>query len=137
MARANVKINTAKVLDLLRDKAKEIAKQLAELPALEKKHKEAVEAWKKKVIASIPKTQKATEVEIKTPTWGENAGKVVVEITYVIPTNKVGERPQDNTPSSYSLKNKLSELEQTIKLLELTDDQQVSATTYRNLADLL
>ena len=137
MARANVRISTAKVLDLLRTKAKETAKQLAELPAAEKKYEAAIEAWRKKVVASIGKTTKPHEVSVVTSTYGEYRDHIKVELTYLVPKSKVAERPERLLGNEYALKNNLSELEQTIKLLELTEDDTVSATAYRNLAELL
>lgn len=137
MARANVRISTAKVLDLLRAKAKETAKQLAELPALQKKHTAEVEAWEKKVIASIPKTAKPASVEVRTHTWGEHNGKTVVTLTYALPQRKFGEKPEERLTNAYTLRNQLEELEKTIKLMELTEDDTVSTSVYKNLADLL
>lgn len=137
MARANVKINTAKVVGLLREKSNELRKQLAEIPALEKKHKADVEAWKKKVIASIGKTTKPNEVSVTPQGYGEYRNHIKVELTYYLPEGKLAERPDSRVPGEYSLKSRLSEIEQTLKLLELTDDETVSASVYRNLADLL
>ena len=137
MARANVRINTGKVLDLLRNKAKEISKQLVEIPALEKKHKAAVAAWEKKAVASIPKSAKPERVEPSIVRYGEYEGFVKVEIIHYVPVAKVGEYPERIKNNEYQLKQTLAEVEQTIKLLELTDDETVSASTYKNLADLI
>ena len=138
MAKANVRISTAKVLDLLRIKAKEAAKQLAEIPALEKKYKAAVAAWEKKVVASVPKTAKPDKVDTTIIRYGELEGQIRVELTYYVPIAKVGDFPErGDIKSEYYLKQNLDELEKTIKLLELTDDETVSASVYRNLADLL
>jgi hypothetical protein len=137
MARANVKISTSKIIDLLRKKASETSKKLAEIPALEKKHKSAVEAWDKKAIASVPKTAKPSRVDTQIVRYGEWEGFVKIEITHYVPLAKIGDYPERTAYSEYQLKNTLQELEQTIKLLELTDDDTVSASTYRNLAELL
>lgn len=137
MARANVKISTGKVLDLLRKKASETSKKLAEIPALEKKYKSAVEAWEKKAVASVPKTGKPARVETQIVRYGEYEGFVKVEVIHYVPLAKIGDYPERNAYSEYQLKQTFEELERTIKLLELTDDETVSASTYRNLADLL
>jgi hypothetical protein len=137
MARANVKISTSKIIDLLRKKASETSKQLAEIPVLEKKYKSAVEAWDKKAIASVPKTAKPSRVDTQIIRYGEWEGFVKIEVTHYVPVAKIGDYPERNAHSDYQLKQTLSELERTIKLLELTDDETVSASTYRNLAELL
>lgn len=137
MARANVRISTAKVLDLLRTKSKEITKQLALIPVEEKKYKADLATWRQKVVASIPKTLKPEKVSIDEIRYGENSGKVRIELTYVVPTNKVGKQPSYPNGNEYALKSSLQELERTIKLLELTDDETVSASVYKNIADLI
>lgn len=133
MARANVKISVSKVLDLLRIKASQVQKAIDDFESEQEKHKKALAAWQKSVVAGIPKSAKPQSVSVNVPHYGENSGKTVVEVTYVL--DKVATKRPDNPerPSVYELR----ELEKTIKLLELTDDEFVSAGVYRNIAELL
>ena len=133
MARANVRISVEKVLDLLRKKQAELQKQSDEYQANVSKWEKAVQAWEKRVVSGISKSAKPYEVGVSQPAYGENRGKTVVTLTYVL------DKKADSKPASpdYVSTHTIQEIDRTIKLLELTDDEQVSASVYRNIADLL
>lgn len=136
MARASVRIQTKKVLELLRKREGELLTLKKQTAKLEADHKKQVEAWESKA-AKAAKTTKPSEVSATEVRWGDGAGKVRVVITYLLPVGKVGERPESPDTFGYAQRNLLEEIQQTIKLLELTDDESVSATAYKNLAQLL
>ena len=136
MARASVRIQTKKVLELLRKREGELLTLKKQTGKLEADHKKQVEAWESKA-AKVAKTAKPAEVSATEVRWGDDAGKVKVVISYILPANKVGERPESPDTFGYLQRNLLEEIQQTIKLLELTDDESVSATAYKNLAQLL
>lgn len=133
MARANVRISVVKVLDLLRKRQAELQKQSDEYQANVSKWEKAVQAWEKRVISTIPKSAKPSSVSVDVPRYGNDKGKTVISLTYVL------DKPADDKPShpDYPSNHTLQEIDRTIKLLELTDDEMVSAGVYRNIADLL
>jgi hypothetical protein len=137
MASANVRIKTSKVLELLK-------KRVADLEALKKNsdkiqeaHRKAVKAWEDKVVKSISRTTKPDECSVNNRFYGSPKGKVKVELTYFVDEAKIGERPETPETWLYSHANLLEEIKQVINLLELTDDETVSASAYKNLAKLL
>ena len=136
MARASVRIQTKKVLELLRKREGELLTLKKQTAKLEADHKKQVEAWQNKATKAA-KTATPSEVSATQIHWGDEAGKVKVTLTYFLPVSKVGERPDAPDTFGYAQRNVLEEIQQTIKLLELTDDESVSATTYKNLSQLL
>jgi hypothetical protein len=137
MARANVKIKTAKVLDLLRKKQTETLASINDREAIKRKHNAERQAWEKKVVSVIGKTAKPSEVEVRNVSYGEQEGSIKVILTHYLPASKVPAEPEVTLENLYTLKSRLEELNKTIALLELTDDETVSASAYRNIADLL
>jgi hypothetical protein len=137
MATINLKVSKAKLVSALETKLEQIrANKTNEKKALQAYDK-AVEAWRKKVVASIPKTRKPDEVSVCTLAYGSFAGKTKVEITYYL--DNAPERPENDVEvlADYAYREAVSEIESAIRILALSDDEVVSTSTYKSVAKYL
>ena len=132
MARAvSVKIPTAKVIEMIEQKLDKMKQEAKDYPKL-------LEAYEKAMFATLTKVIKVAK---------DNAGKDGVSVynNYSgvnISLNKTladgiefPERPAD--PDNWSTKQNKDQLEKTLKLLRLTDQESVSTSTYNSVLDLL
>ena len=132
MARAvSVKIPTSKVIEMVEAKLEEMKQTAKEYPKLE-------EQYEKDLLAVSNKIFKIAK---------DNLGKdgVIFYNNYSGASMSVGknllgdiefpEKPV--SPENYSFKQNKEQLEKTLKLLRMTEQESVSASTYNSVLDLL
>jgi hypothetical protein len=145
MARAvSVKIPTSKVIEMIESKLEEMNKVEKDYPTLLNAYNKASKEYTKSAIELVGKnTSKAVaykdfdwtsdQIAIYTDYRGSlqlNVGKAL--------TAKLGDKPeQPESPDNYTFKQNKEQLEKTLKLLRMTEQESVSASTYNSVLDLI
>lgn len=132
MARAvSVKIPTIKVIEM-------VEKKIALIKEENKTYPERLADYNKKMDSIVTKLVKIAKDNL-------GSDKVVAQNGYRAYSINISselvsgiEFPNKPTePNSYYVENQLKELEKTLKLLNLTEQESVSASTYNSVLDLL
>lgn len=144
----SVKVSTKKVIAAMEQKVAANTKKLAEFEKASKLVEAAKEKYKKFVqnnAARIAKTAGVTpEISVSDArSWGPNAGKIQVELTYYLSPEDAKElqRPDyederlEIQPSMLRQENE--ELGNAIRLLNMTDEEYVNTNTYKHVAKYL
>ena len=144
----SVKVSTKKVIAAMEQKVAANTKKLAEFEKASKLVEAAKEKYKKFVqnnAARIAKTAGVTpEISVSDArSWGPNAGKIQVELTYYLSPEDAKElqRPDyederlNVQPSMLRQENE--ELGNAIRLLNMTDVEYVNTNTYKHVAKYL
>ena len=145
MARAvSVKIPTSKVIEMIETKLAEIAKAEKDYPALLNAYNKDIKAYGKAVAELVGKNAnkfvsydefKFDSDNISLTSDYRNSIEVVLGKAL---SAKVGDKPtRPQEPSNYSTKVQKEQLEKTLKLLKLTDQESVNASTYNSVLDLI
>lgn len=136
MARMNVKIATDKIISALEAKLSQIQKDKAD----EKKNKEAydkaVKDWEAKVIKLATGKPKTVQVSTNYRYGSEYPVNVVQQ--FEVSADKVPPRPeQPETIGDYTYREIVEEISNAIRILKLTDQTEVSTSTYNSVAKYL
>ena len=145
MARAvSVKIPTAKVIEMVESKLAEMNKAVKEYPALLNAYNKAAKEYAKSVIELAGKNTSKI-VSYNDYDWTD--AQISVSFDYRGQANlhigkaifaKLGDKPEKpSDPDNYQFKGNLEQLEKTLKLLRLTEQESVSASTYNSVLDLI
>jgi hypothetical protein len=149
MARAvSVKIPTAKVIEMIEQKIASITEEVASYPARKAQYQIDYKKYTDKVVSSLGKLLSKNGVELLSE---ENSDKGIrvstnyrnaVEITIgkeLLDLEKP-EEPQDPEPKNYygrSYTTKRDELEKTLRLLRMTEQETITSSTYNSVLELL
>jgi hypothetical protein len=144
----SVKVSTKKLITAMEQKVATNMKKLAEWDKATERQKVEKEKHEKFVWNNATKIAKATGV---TPSisvseagrWGHNAGKIQVELTYYLSPEdakeliapKFEDERFDFHPSDLRRENE--ELNNAIRLLNMTDEEYVNTNTYKHVAKYL
>lgn len=132
MARAvSVKIPTAKVIEMIEQKLEQMKLEAKNYPKL-------VEAYEKAMLATLTKVVKVAKDSIGKDGISvySNYSGVSISLTKTLADGiEFPERPAD--PDNWSTKQNKEQLEKTLKLLRLTDQESVSTSTYNSVLDLI
>lgn len=139
-------MSTIKVKVKVSTLIKELEKALAEREdryknqdKAQEKHEKALEAHHAKVLKLI-KAGKGTIAEVSDYYDYSDKKKKVTRFSVVVtfPKGLVGEEPErPNTYHDYEYKRESEEIKQAIRVLKLTEEQYVSASTYASVAKYL
>jgi hypothetical protein len=145
MARAvSVKIPTAKVIEMIESKLAEMSKAVKDYPALLNAYIKASKEYTKSAIELVGKNSNKV-VAYQDFDWtsdqiaitSDYRGSINIAVGKVL-SAKLGDKPEKpEDPELWTTKNKREELEKTLKLLRLTEQESVSASTYNSVLDLL
>jgi hypothetical protein len=145
MARAvSVKIPTAKVIEMIENKLAEMNKAVKEYPALLNAYNKANKDYTKSAIELVNKNANKA-VSYQEFDWtsdqisvsSDYRGSITLAIGRVL-SAKLGEKPEKpEDPTNWTFKQNLEQLEKTLKLLRMTEQESVSASTYNSVLDLL
>lgn len=135
MSSISVKIPTAKFIKAVEDRLAQLVKWRDDEKGRADRHQKAVDAWEKKVASLVPKSAKP-KVHIKT--WNG----LEVELTYSFEANdkRFPPRPEPEKGvelCGYELRNAITELENALRLLKLSDAEHINAGTYKSVSRYL
>ena len=146
MARAlSVKVPTADIIALLENKIAEIKSAIADYPRAKVQYKEDVKSYKKTLLAlAIEKLTNDPELlfdEEALTVDTDYRGRVSLTLDktlFELPTEPVcPEDPSQKTWIRNVHTNKLEQLEKSLAVLKMTRQEEVSASTYNSVLDLL
>jgi hypothetical protein len=125
----SVKVPTKKIISELKRARTEREKAIADYDKAEKAYKKACEEMKSKVVAQI-KNGKATVTEVDTyARWHQNEkNSTTFTVTVKIPKSVMTEPESPDRPSAG--KHEIEEISHAIRVLEMTDEEFVNASTY-------
>ena len=146
MARAlSVKVPTADIIALLENKIAEIKSAIVDYPRATKQYKEDVKSYKKTLLAlAIEKLTNEPELlfdedALDISTSYRNDVQITLDKTlFELPTEPV--KPEDPSQKTWIRNvhtNKLEQLEKSLAVLKMTRQEEVSASTYNSVLDLL
>lgn len=132
-----VKLPKDKVIKTLQAKLKEYDKKRDAYPALKAEQDRKHEAWKKSVLAAAKKNfANAIDTSVSYSRYGQTTVQVSLTFTEAdIP--KMLEQPSLDNPDNYHFKEEYEDITQAIRLLQMSDDEYVSASTYKSIVRYL
>jgi hypothetical protein len=145
MARSvSVKIPTSVVIEMIETKLAELTKAEADYPKLLSAYKKEIATFTADLVDLVAKNKKsATEYSDFDFASGNFAihsdwrGSVSIQIGKDL-VSKIGTKPtKPEEVDNYGHKNKKAELEKTLKLLRLTEQETITSSTYNSVLDLL
>ena len=133
MARGvSVKVSTTKVIKALEDKLEAGTKAIANNEKKRKEHEKLQKVWSKEVADLIFKNISKGEVNAH-ENWRNE-----VNLTVTLPANtiKLPEQPQMELEQELA-RYEVQEIENAIRILKMTDEETVNASTFNKLAQYL
>ena len=132
----NVKIATTKVIKALETKLAQIHKDKANQKENEAKYKKAQDKWSKEIVKlALANTAKARDVSANTNYRDE------LHINFTLPagTIELPEQPERDfeTLNEWQYKEMVDEIENAIRILKMSDEEFVNATTMKQIASYL
>jgi hypothetical protein len=134
----NVKVPVKVLVKHLKERLAQIKKDKANEAKMRAEYAKAVKDWEAGLKFLVPKAQKPEDVEIRHHAYGVPDDKVKIDVTYIIPKSKVIERPDaPNFMADYEYNSATESMEGAIRLLEMTEDEFVSTSSYKSIAKYL
>ncbi len=149
MARAvSVKIPTAKVIEMIENKIASITEDIATYPARKAQYQADYKAYTEQVVARLGELIASRGAElldtednhknIRVSTNYNNSVEITIgkELLDLVKP----EQPQDPEPKGYYGRNystKRDELEKTLRLLRMTEQETITSSTYNSVLELL
>jgi hypothetical protein len=134
---ATVKIETAVVIEALEQAINKLHADYAMQESLEREYQAASEAWKKEIIAyAIKHIETATEFRTNYREWKEELN---IDYNITIPKGTLPEQPTRNFEhiGSREYKDTVAEISKELRILKLTKDEYVSASTLKSVGQYL
>jgi hypothetical protein len=129
MSGITVKVQTKKVIAALEKKLKE----MKAFPALYEKYIKELEKWDKMVIASLDVSSwKMAHKD----TVGHARSTESVTARFTIPADLIAKRPEP-VEHRYRIDDDINEVENAIRILKMTDEEMVSASTFKAISKFL
>lgn len=145
MARSvSVKIPTAIVIEMIETKLADLSKAEADYPKLLSAYNKAIVSFTQDVLELISKNKKSVvdynDYSFDSDSISLNSewrGSITIAVGKGL-ASKIGEKPtKPEDPDNWQTKNKKTELEKTLKLLRLTEQETITSSTYNSVLDLL
>lgn len=131
----SVKIPTAKLISALEVKLEEYNSMRDNYDSLRAKYEKAMVKWRAEVAKlASPKTIK--EVNVAGPSW-RNPGYQEIIVSYLIPEGNIAEQPEAPKAFSYIEREAVENIENAIRILRMTEQEEVSTSTYNAVAKYL
>jgi hypothetical protein len=131
MSKLVVKVPVVAIIDALEKKEKQIQATLDAVPVAQKAYEAADKAWHEELVNHLGKIR-----EVRTNQRWNGKSPHSISVEYAV-TGKLAKRPELETVDEYRLKQDLEVIGQSIRLLKMTDEEFVSASTLRNISQYL
>jgi hypothetical protein len=139
-----VRIKTEKVIASLEASLEKMRKEKESEKALKEKYDKDYEAWLEKVkkyALSMPKPKDTKGVTVGSTHYHLRAiatKAYTVEVRYEVPVDKVPPRPEEpKVISDWEYRDAVENIENALRLLNMTDQEEVSTGTYNKIAQYL
>lgn len=137
MASINVKVPVSSVLVSLRAKLATLHENKKKYEAAQAAHEVAMDKWKKQVYALMKKNGTPKGVSVNAPTsWRDG----YVEVSFALPKDAdipAAPEMEDIDHERYSYESNVKEVSHAIRLLEMTTDEYVNASTFKTISQYL
>jgi len=133
----NVKIPTVKVIAALESKLTQIKGDYAKQDENEKKYQKQMETWRKQVIKfAMDNVSKAENLRTNYRAWNSTLN---VDFDLIISQDEFPKEPSRDYEqmNSHAYEEMVEEINSTIRILKLTDEEVVSTSTYNSIARYL
>jgi len=133
----NVKLPTAKVIVALQQALAKLELDYTTQDQAEAKYQKAAEKWRKEIIAfAIDNISKAENIRTNYRQWSNNLN---VDFDLTVKDNVLPEEPMRDfeTMNVHSYREMKEEISNAIRILQLTDEETVSTSTYNSIARYL
>lgn len=133
----NVKIPTVKVIAALESKLTQIKDDYAKQDENEKKYQKQMDAWKKQVIKfATDNISKAENLRTNYRVWNSMLN---VDFDLIVSQDEFPKEPSRDYEqiNSHAYEEMVEEINSTIRILKLTDEEVVSTSTYNSIARYL
>lgn len=139
-----VRIKTEKVIASLEASLEKMRKEKESEEALKEKYDKDYEAWLervKKYALNMPKPKDTKQVTVGSSHYHLRAiatKTYTVEVRHEVPVDKVPPRPEQPTViSDWEYREAVENIENALRLLRMTDQEEVSTGTYNKIAKYL
>jgi hypothetical protein len=145
MARSvSVKIPTAIVIEMIETKLADLTKAETDYPKLVSAYKKDIATFTADLLDLVAKNKKSaieySDFDFSSGNIAINSdwrGSVSIQIGKEL-VSKIGTKPQKpEDPDNYTTRHKKEQLEKTLKLLRLTEQETITSSTYNSVLDLL
>jgi predicted nucleic acid-binding protein len=133
----NVKIPTVKVINALESKLTQIKGDYAKQDEHEKKYQKQMETWRKQVIKfAMDNVSKAENLRTNYRAWNSTLN---VDFDLIVSQDGFPKEPSRDYEqiNSHAYEEMVEEINSTIRILKLTDEEVVSTSTYNSIARYL
>ena len=133
----NVKIPTVKVINALQQALAKLELDYTSQDQAEAKYQEAMDKWRKEVIKfAIDNIAKAENIRTNYRQWTHNLN---VDFDLTVKENEFPAEPQRESEvmHSHTYRDAKDEISNAIRILQLTDEEVVSTSTYNSIAKYL
>ena len=133
----SVKIATVKVIKALEDKLTQFKKDYSAQEALEKKFDKEQEAYRKGLIEyALANSKSATNFRTSYRTWNKVLN---IDFDLSVDESKLPKEPvrNYNVIGSHEYSETVTEIENAVRILKMTDEEVVSTSTYNAIARYL
>ena len=134
---ATVKIETKVVIEALEQALNKLHAEYAMQESLEKEYQAACETWKKEMIAfAIKHIDKGTNFRTNYREWKKELN---IDYDIVIPKDSVPEEPTRNFQhiSSHEYKDTVENISKELRMLRMTKDEYVTASSLKSVGQYL
>jgi len=137
MAGINVKVPTKKLIKKLEERVVQIKKNFADQEKNEARYRASIKKWQDG-LKVIPKTIKPSEISVSgVSNYGDYKGKVRVEVTYwVTPKSPEPEKDYEEM-NGYFYKQTVEAIENSIRILSMTEEEYVNTSTFKQVSQYL
>lgn len=138
-----VRIKTEKVIEALETSLETMRKDKETETARKDKYAKDLEAWEKKVkeyALKMPKPKDTKDAHFASHAYylRGNDDAIAVQFTVAVPKDKVPTRPEaPETMADWEYREAVENIENALRLLRMTDQEEVSTGTYNKIAKYL
>jgi hypothetical protein len=130
----SVKIPTAKLISALEARLAEYEDIRDNYDSLKAKHEKAMEAWKKQV-AKLTAPSNLNSIVVNDRYWRTNEHEI--HMVYNIKASDVPKQPEAPKMFSYVEREAVENIENALRILRMTEQEEVSTSTYNAVAQYL
>jgi ribosomal protein L11 methylase PrmA len=130
----SVKIPTTKLISALETKLAEYNSMRDNYDSLKAKHEKAMEAWKKEV-AQLVTPANLGSIVVNDRHWRTNEHEI--HMIYNIKSSSVPKQPEAPKAFSYIEREAVENIENALRILRMTEQEEVSTSTYNAVAQYL
>lgn len=134
-----VKVSVKKLIDALTAKIKANKALIAAYEKAQKDYEKAQEKYEASIPSFVKKGATFKDSSISTNRWDAADGFAKITLTYLVPKSDLPAEPEREKVEGYNsqLSEQVTEMENAVRLLQMTEDETVNASTYKSVSKYL